>query len=100
MHFIKLTFLSLVIFLSIVPAAIFSQQANLSSGENKQCFNVSENFLYGYWRFEEPGGNSVLDTGTDGLNGKLNRLPFRTTITPMDTIPINGLSNARSLNLN
>ncbi|MCF8364400.1 MAG: hypothetical protein K9H16_01370 [Bacteroidales bacterium] len=100
MHFIKLTFLVSVIFLTIVPAAIFSQQANLSSGENKQHFNVSANFSYGNWRFEEPRDNSVLDRGTDGLNGSLNGLPFRTTTTPVDTIPYNGLSNTRSLNLN
>ena len=53
-----------------------------------------------YWRFEEASGGAVIDFGPTGLDGVLNGLPFRTSDVPIDPVPLAGLANARSLDLN
>ena len=53
-----------------------------------------------YWRFEESSGDTVLDSGPNGLNGTLNALPFRTTDVALNPVPVNNLPNTQSLDLN
>ena len=53
-----------------------------------------------YWRFEEPGGVTVFDSGPDGLDGTLNALPFRSGDVAVDPVSVNNLPNAQSLDLN
>ena len=54
----------------------------------------------GYWRFEEAGGRTVLDSGPRGLDGTLNALPLRSSDRPADPVPVNGFANGRALDLN
>ena len=53
-----------------------------------------------YWRFEEAGGDTVLDMGPDGLDGTLNALPFRSSDVAVDPVSVNNLPNTQSLDLN
>ena len=53
-----------------------------------------------YWRFEESGGVTVIDSGPAGLDGTLNPLPVRLPDVAADPVPHAGLGNTRSLDLN
>jgi hypothetical protein len=67
-----------------------------------ECDIMPPPFDYGqaHWRFEEAGGDTVLDSGPNGLDGTTNGLPFRTTDVPVDPVPQSGLANTQSLDLN
>ena len=53
----------------------------------------------GHWRFESRGGTTVLDSGSLGLDGTSNDLPFRDAAVPLDRLPQNDFINDRSLDL-
>ena len=53
----------------------------------------------GYWRFEEVGGRTVLDSGPRGLDGSTSANPFRTSDVVVDSVPQNDVANGRSLDL-
>jgi parallel beta-helix repeat protein len=53
----------------------------------------------GYWRFEEPGGATVVDSGPNGLDGTLNGLPVRSPDIPVDPVPATEQANTQSLDL-
>ncbi len=53
-----------------------------------------------YWRFEETGGPTVVDSGPAGLDGTLNVLPVRLPGVAADPVPHAGLANTRQLDLN
>jgi hypothetical protein len=67
-----------------------------------ECDVVPPPWDYGvaHWRFEEAGGDTVLDSGPNGLDGRLNALPFRTTDIAIDPVPQSGFANTQSLDLN
>ena len=48
-----------------------------------------------YWRFEESGGVTVIDSGPAGLDGTLNPLPVRLPDVAADPVPHAGLGNTR-----
>jgi hypothetical protein len=54
----------------------------------------------GYWRFEEPGGTTILDETPSGLDGTLNALPGRIADVAEAVVPLTGADNAQSLDLN
>ena len=67
-----------------------------------ECDLVLPPLDYGqaYWRFEEAGGATVVDSGPNGLDGTLNGLPSRTTDVAVDPVPLSGDVNMQSLDLN
>jgi hypothetical protein len=67
-----------------------------------QCDLVTEPFSYGqaYWRFETLLGNTIVDSGPNGLNGTKNSLPSLSSGIPVNPVPQNGLANTNSLHLN
>jgi len=54
----------------------------------------------GYWRFEEAGGNAIVDATSNGLDGLLNGIAYRVDDVPVDTIPSSGAPNFQSLFIN
>jgi len=53
-----------------------------------------------HWRFEEPSGTAVLDSGTDGIDGTLNPLPSRVAGVASNPVPQTGFVNGQALGLN
>ena len=64
------------------------------------CGSASPASASGYWRFEEAGGTTVVDSGPFGLDGTLNTLPVREPNVAVNPVPQNDLANTQSLNLN
>jgi len=53
----------------------------------------------GYWRFEEIGGATAVDSRGNGLDGTLSPLPVRTGDVPVATVPLTSAANTQSLDL-
>lgn len=54
----------------------------------------------GHWRFEEAGGATILDAAGNGLVGSLSPLPTRERGVPTPDLPVLGVDNLRTLDLN
>ncbi|MCP3903959.1 MAG: hypothetical protein GY715_10030, partial [Planctomycetes bacterium] len=78
----------------------FSEDCNGNCIPDECDIVVVPGYGQGHWRFEEPGGTTVLDSGPNALDGTLNALPTRTGDVPVDPVPQTALANTQSLALN
>jgi len=53
----------------------------------------------GYWRFEEAGGATIVDSTPLGNDGSLNARAIRISDVPVDAVPLTGAANLQSLDL-